>query len=92
MLVRSFAEAKEKKPLTNNQKIAILFGICVPTGLAGWRYATNKRFHETMDENYLHYTGWVMRLLNKWFPMHYNYAFSARVCAVFVRVIPRNQR
>ena len=87
MIVRNFAEAKEKKPLTNNQKMAILFSICIPTGWFGWEYATNKSFHEKMDENYLRHAGWVLRLLNKWFPMKYNYAFSIRVRTVFLFVI-----
>ena len=69
--IRRFASdaAKEEKKKSNMKLIALL-AVSGPIGFCLFSYATDRRFHQSMNEKYLTHTPWLRRLLDKWFPMN----------------------
>ena len=69
--IRRFASdaAKEEKKKSNMKLIAVL-AISGPVCFCVFSYATDRRFRQSMNEKYLVYTPWLLRLFDKWFPMN----------------------
>ena len=58
---------------------ACLIGISGPVCYCGYTYATDKLFHENMDEKYVYQWPWLYKRLNKWFPIEIDSPFGLRV-------------
>lgn len=69
--VRRFASdaTKEEKKKSNMKLIAVL-AISGPVCYCVFSYATDRRFRRSMNEKYLIHTPWLLRMLDKWFPMN----------------------
>ena len=69
--VRRFASdaTKEEKKKSNMKLIAVL-AVSGPVCFCVFSYATDRRFRRSMNEKYLIHTPWLLRMLDKWFPMN----------------------
>ena len=69
--VRRFASdaTKEEKKKSNMKLIAVL-AFSGPVCYCVFSYATDRRFRRSMNEKYLIHTPWLLRMLDKWFPMN----------------------
>ena len=69
--VRRFASdaTKEEKKKSNMKLIAVL-AVSGPVCYCVFSYATDRRFRRSMNEKYLIHTPWLLRMLDKWFPMN----------------------
>lgn len=69
--VRRFATdaTKEEKKKSNMKLIAVL-AVSGPVCYCVFSYATDRRFRRSMNEKYLIHTPWLLRMLDKWFPMN----------------------
>ena len=69
--VRRFASdaTKEEKKKSNMKLIAVL-AVSGPVCYGVFSYATDRRFRRSMNEKYLIHTPWLLRMLDKWFPMN----------------------
>ena len=60
---------KEEKKKSNMKLIAVL-AVSGPVCYCVFSYATDRRFRRSMNEKYLIHTPWLLRMLDKWFPMN----------------------
>ena len=69
--VRRFASdaTKEEKKKSNMKLIAVL-AVSGPVCYCVFSYATDRRFRRSMNDKYLIHTPWLLRMLDKWFPMN----------------------
>lgn len=69
--VRRFASdaTKEEKKKSNMKLIAVL-AVSGPVCYCVFSYATDRRFRRSINEKYLIHTPWLLRMLDKWFPMN----------------------
>lgn len=69
--VRRFASdaTKEEKKKSNMKLIAVL-AVSGPVCYCVFSYATDRRFRRSVNEKYLIHTPWLLRMLDKWFPMN----------------------
>ena len=77
--VRSFAETGKKESKNSNMRLYLVLAVSGPVLYGGYAYATDKWFHEMVDTRFLHYTPWVMKMMNKWFPIEIASPFALRV-------------
>ena len=77
--VRSFAETGKKESKNSNLRLYLVLAVSGPVLYGGYAYATDKWFHEMVDTRFLHYTPWVMKMMNKWFPIEIASPFALRV-------------
>ena len=77
--VRSFAETGKNSSKNSNLRLYLVLAVSGPVLYGGYAYATDKWFHEMVDTRFLHYTPWVMKMMNKWFPIEIASPFALRV-------------
>lgn len=77
--VRSFAETEKQSSKNSNLRLYLVLAVSGPILYGGYAYATDKWFHEMVDTRFLHYTPWVMKMMNKWFPIEITSPFALRV-------------
>lgn len=77
--VRSFAETGKKASNNSNMRLVLVLAVSGPVLYGGYAYATDKWFHEMVDMRFLHYMPWVMKMMNKWFPIEIASPFALRV-------------
>lgn len=78
-ILRTFAETAKKQSSSSNQKLIITLAISGPVCYGVYAYATDKWFHEVLDEKYLFHMPWVMKMMNKWFPVTIDSPYAIRV-------------
>lgn len=78
-IIRTFAETAKEQTSSSNQKLIITLAVSGPICYSVYAYATDKRFHEVLDEKYLYHMPWVMKMMNKWFPCVIDSPYVIRV-------------
>lgn len=69
--VRRFAsDATEEEKKKSNMKLIAVLAVSGPVCYCVFSYATDRRFRRSMNEKYLIHTPWLLRMLDKWFPMN----------------------
>ena len=78
-VIRTFAETAKEQSSSSNQKLIITLAISGPLCYGVYAYATDKWFHEMLDEKCLYHMPWVMKMMNKWFPCVIDSPYAIRV-------------
>lgn len=76
------SNASKREKNDSSLTLALILGISGPVCYCGYSYATDKLFHENMDEKYIYQWPWLYKHLNKWFPIEIDSPFGLRVRTV----------